>query len=170
LSGNGTAGTNVTVNAGGTLSPGNSIGTLTVAGNDTLQPGSTNFMELNKSLATSDILRATANNATKISYGGTLWLTNLAATLTGSDTFKLFSATTYFSQFGAILPASPAPGLAWDTSTLATDGTLRFTANLNTTPTNITFSVSGNTLNLSWPADHLGWTLQTNSVSVSAVI
>lgn len=35
-------------------------------------------------------------------------------------------------------------------------------------PTNITVSVSGNSLVLSWPASHLGWTLQaqTNSLSV----
>jgi autotransporter-associated beta strand protein len=37
-----------------------------------------------------------------------------------------------------------------------------------TTPTNITFSLTGNTLALSWPASHLGWILQqqTNSLSV----
>ncbi len=37
-----------------------------------------------------------------------------------------------------------------------------------TNPTNITFSVSGNTLSLSWPLDHVGWLLQaqTNSLSV----
>ena len=37
-----------------------------------------------------------------------------------------------------------------------------------TNPTNITFSITGgNTLHLSWPADHLGWTLQTNSVNLA---
>ncbi len=35
-------------------------------------------------------------------------------------------------------------------------------------PTNITVSVTGNQLTLSWPADHLGWTLQTNSVGLTA--
>ena len=30
-------------------------------------------------------------------------------------------------------------------------------------PTNITFSVSGSTLSLSWPADHLGWILQSQT-------
>ena len=35
-------------------------------------------------------------------------------------------------------------------------------------PTNITFSVSGNTLSLSWPSDHLGWILQSNSVGLTA--
>ncbi len=38
---------------------------------------------------------------------------------------------------------------------------------VNTAPTNILFSVSGTNLNLSWPADHIGWRLlaQTNRLS-----
>jgi hypothetical protein len=36
-----------------------------------------------------------------------------------------------------------------------------------TTPTNITFGVSGTTLSLAWPASHLGWYAQSNSVSVA---
>src|SRR5581483_5405666 len=40
---------------------------------------------------------------------------------------------------------------------------------ISNTPTNITSSVSGNQLTLSWPADHLGWILQanTNSLTIS---
>jgi autotransporter-associated beta strand protein len=41
----------------------------------------------------------------------------------------------------------------------------------STTPTNITFSVTGSggggTLNLSWPSSHLGWYVQSNSVAVN---
>jgi len=41
----------------------------------------------------------------------------------------------------------------------------------STTPTNITFSVTGSgggtTLHLSWPASHLGWYVQSNSVAVN---
>jgi hypothetical protein len=39
---------------------------------------------------------------------------------------------------------------------------------VNTTPTNIVFSVANNQLLLSWPSDHTGWKLQaqTNSVAV----
>jgi hypothetical protein len=39
---------------------------------------------------------------------------------------------------------------------------------VSNTPTNMTSSVSGNQLTLSWPSDHLGWILQsqTNSSSV----
>jgi len=59
----------------------------------------------------------------------------------------------------------------WNTSTLATDGTLRINlgSTVNTNATNITFTVSGGTnLVLSWPPDHLGWGLQvqTNSLAV----
>jgi hypothetical protein len=32
-----------------------------------------------------------------------------------------------------------------------------------TNPTNITFSVSGGQMTLSWPPDHLGWTMQTQT-------
>ena len=34
-------------------------------------------------------------------------------------------------------------------------------------PTNLAASVSGNQLNLTWPATHLGWILQTNAVDLS---
>lgn len=39
---------------------------------------------------------------------------------------------------------------------------------VNATPTNIVFTVTGNQLTLSWPADHTGWRLQaqTNSLNV----
>jgi len=169
LAGIGTAGTNLTVNSGGTLSPAGTsvIGTLTVAGNVTLQSGSTSFMELNKSLASSDRVRAAAAAPTTITYGGTLSLTNLAGALAATDTFKLFSATNYSGAFSAITPAVPALGLGWNTNTLATDGTLRLIATVNTTPTNITAVVAGNQLNLSWPPDHVGWRLQVETNSIN---
>ncbi len=40
-------------------------------------------------------------------------------------------------------------------------------SSVNTNPTNITAIVTGNTLSLTWPGDHLGWTLQTNSVDLA---
>jgi autotransporter-associated beta strand protein len=40
-------------------------------------------------------------------------------------------------------------------------------AAINPNPTNIVFSVSGSTLNLSWPADYLGWYMQSNSVALA---
>src|ERR1035438_6979093 len=40
---------------------------------------------------------------------------------------------------------------------------------VNTSPTNIVLSVAaGNKITLSWPLDHTGWQLQSNSVSLTA--
>jgi hypothetical protein len=36
-----------------------------------------------------------------------------------------------------------------------------------TNPTNITMTVSGGNMNLSWPADHLGWRLQVQTNSLA---
>jgi fibronectin-binding autotransporter adhesin len=56
-----------------------------------------------------------------------------------------------------------------DPSYLGGAGSLQVVPAVATNPTNITFSVSGGTsLLLSWPAEHLGWTLQTNAVSVAS--
>ena len=38
---------------------------------------------------------------------------------------------------------------------------------VNTNPTNITATVTGSMLSLTWPGDHLGWTLQTNAVDLA---
>ncbi len=46
-------------------------------------------------------------------------------------------------------------------------GSLLVPSTIATNPTNLTFSVSGNTLNLSWPADHLGWLVQSNAVNLA---
>jgi hypothetical protein len=39
---------------------------------------------------------------------------------------------------------------------------------VNTTPTNLMVSAANNHLTFSWPADHLGWGLQSNSVGLLA--
>jgi hypothetical protein len=67
------------------------------------------------------------------------------------------------------LPALPCNKVQW-TNKLAIDGTLAVigTACPNPDRTNITAVVAGNTLNLSWPPDHLGWLLQvqTNALTI----
>jgi hypothetical protein len=51
---------------------------------------------------------------------------------------------------------------------VSTVATLTVTPGVSTTPTNIVAEVSGGFLNLSWPEDHTGWSLQaqTNDLSV----
>jgi hypothetical protein len=55
----------------------------------------------------------------------------------------------------------------WDTNT-AGQVKLRVILPPSLIPTNLSVEVSGNQLVLSWPADHVGWTLQSNSVSLAA--
>ena len=47
-------------------------------------------------------------------------------------------------------------------------GSLQVSPTVATNPTNIIFGVTGTSLSLSWPADHKGWTLQTNAVGVAS--
>lgn len=83
--------------------------------------------------------------------------------LAGGDALVLFSATSYSGTFASITPATPGTGLLWNTSTLASDGTLRVANAINLTPATITTTVSGNNLILSWLADHTGWRLQSQT-------
>ena len=103
------------------------------------------------------------------SYDGTLNLAPLP-TLNVGDSFKLFDAASYIGSFASIVPATPGNGLSWDTSQLSVSGTLvvASASSVNTNPTNIAFVVSGSTLDLSWPTDHTGWTLQTNAAGLAS--
>ena len=46
-------------------------------------------------------------------------------------------------------------------------GSLLVASTVANYPTNITASVSGSTLTLTWPGTHLGWHAQSNSVSLA---
>jgi hypothetical protein len=90
------------------------------------------------------------------------------------DTFTLFKASGSLSgTFGTVnLATNDANNMAYtwtdNTSVNGSVTVLTATTLVNPTPTNITATVSGNVLTLSWPADHLGWYLQsqTNPVTV----
>jgi autotransporter-associated beta strand protein len=163
LGGSGTIVSPTTVAAGGTLSPGPAgIGTLTINNSLTLQ-GSL-LMEVYKDTAESDSIAG----ITTLTYGGKLLVTNLGATaLVNGDSFRLFNASSYQGAFATIEPA-PGPGLSWDTSRLAVDGTLRVKVGPATTPPTLASSWNGSQLNLSWPSDRVGWRLeaQTNALSL----
>ena len=164
LNGFGTVTGIVATASGSILAPGSSasLGILTLANSATL--GGTNVMKLNKTIQTNDVLSVGG----ALALGGVLNVTNLSGNLTAADTFKLFSAAGGISgAFSAIVPATPGTGLGWNTNTLVTDGVLRLVATVNTNPTNLTATVSGNQLTLFWPADHTGWRLlvQTNNLA-----
>jgi autotransporter-associated beta strand protein len=120
LSGYGTISAPVTVNAGGHLAPGGSIGTLTVSNTLTLA-GESDF-EINNLPAGSPTNDQVAG-ITTLTYGGSLVVTNLGdanpANWSNGETFKLFSAgsVTSGSFFSSItLPTLPA-GFTWETFT-----------------------------------------------------
>ena len=165
LRGAGTVAGSATVT--GSLSPGNSIGTLTNYGDLILSGSSTNVFEVNIDTLAHDFV--TGMNS--VTYGGTLVVLpagGLGTAITNGASAKLFHATSYNGSFAAILPTTPGAGLAWDTSDLTVNGTLKITTGVSTTPTNLLFAVVGNTLDISWPASHTGWRLQaqTNSINI----
>ena len=158
LAGTGIINGAVTVQSGGTLSPGaGAPGRMVISNSLTLQSGSTNFLKLNKTAGTNDNLLVSG----LATYGGTLALTNLGGTLAGGDTFKLFSAATVAGNFSAVA-GSPGTGLTWRFN--PTNGVLTV---YSTVPTNLVANFATNVLNFSWPADHRGWTLQVQTNALS---
>ncbi|MFO1488379.1 MAG: autotransporter-associated beta strand repeat-containing protein [Verrucomicrobiota bacterium] len=163
LLGNGTVRGSVIAASGSTVAPGFSIGTLIITNALTFQPGSTNVMEINATTHTNDLI----TGMTSVSYGGRLIVTNLSGTFAAGNTFKLFNAGTYGGAFTSITLPALTGNLVW-TNRLAVDGTLAVVLPVNPAPTNLVFSVVGNQLQLSWPADRIGWRIesQTNAPGV----
>ncbi len=126
---------NLATTNGSTLAPGgaSSLDVLTVIGNVTLS--GTTSMKLDALLSTNDVIAAT-NGGNNIQYGGTLNLTTSEGTYAIGQTYFLFSATTYGGSFSSIAPAQPGSGLAWDTSRLSIDGSIKIaTGSVVTGPT-----------------------------------
>ena len=94
------------------------------------------------------VVNDSLNGASSLTYGGTLKLLLSGNALTTTDTLKLFDASGYGGAFSSIVPAAPGSGLAWDTSTLTTDGTLRIMPGA-VTPPSVQSAVMGNQMILS---------------------
>lgn len=142
LSGTGIISGAVTVNSGAMLAPGNqAIGTLTFSNALTLKSGSTSFFEIRKSPLTNDVAKISGT----LTNGGNLIVTNLGGSaLAAGDSFQLFKATSYAGSFNTLALPPLGANLAWDTSTLSTNGTLTV---INTMPpefSSITSLADGN--------------------------
>ena len=137
LSGYGAIGGAVTVNSGGTLALGASIGTLSI--NNTLNLAGTNVMKINKtgSTLTCDLIQG----MTTLTYGGVLKVTATGNALGAGDSFKLFNATTYASNFSSTNLPALSGGLFWDTTGLTNNGTIKVTS---PNPVISSFKVLGN--------------------------
>jgi rhamnogalacturonan endolyase len=134
----------VTVNSGGTFFPGNPLGALTIGNSLKLAAGSTNIFAISQLPLTN----AAAKISGALTNGGTLIVTNIGGTqLVPGDTFKLFQAAASSGTFSSVeLPALPF-GLAWNTNSLNTGGTISVIR--TTTPVIRSASISGSGLTLS---------------------
>jgi len=165
LGGAGSCNGSVTVGAGGTLAPGvGSTETFTVGGNLDLA-GNAQFV-VNESIIPSNSFCIV--NGTLVNHGaGMVFVTNVGPLLQLGDSFKLFSQPVVNGGALTIAPV-PGEGLAWSNN-LATDGSIVVVIAPPIAPysTNIVCTVSDNKLILSWPATHLGWIAQSNSVALA---
>ena len=168
LDGTGIINGGVTIRSGGTLMSGTlaSMGTLTIVNGLTFGAGSTNMMRINKTgnALGSDLLQGMAS----VSYGGTLTVTATGDALAAGDTFTLFDSSSYGGVFTTNNLPALATGLSWDAYRLTVNGTIQVVNSGSTGPPNITATVSGGEVFLSWPVNYTGWTLQvqTNSMAV----
>lgn len=143
------------------LNPGVPIGTLTISNDLALSSTSSSVFEVNLDTLAADKVAGLSN----VTFNGTLVLTNVGGTAAATDgaTFKIFDAATYSGTFSATNLPALGGGFSWDMSNLGINGTVKLVAGVNTDPTNMVFQLTGNTLELSWPSDHIGWRLQVQT-------
>ena len=109
-----------TINSGGTLAPGLSIGTLNFSSSLSLS-GTANF-EISKLgvTLTSDL----ANVTGLLTLGGTLNVFASGNALAEGDSFNLFDAGSVSGTFAALNLPSLGAGLSWDVSSLPGNGSI----------------------------------------------
>ena len=109
------------VTSSGVIVPGtNAIGTLTVAGSFTMNAGSTNVMEINRSVSPN---ADKVNVAATLTCGGSLTVTNIGMVPQNGDVFDLFDGTIAGTFSSITLPALSG-GAIWYTNKLYTTGQL----------------------------------------------
>ena len=158
LSGTGIILAATTNQSGSVLSPGPSVGTLTVNNNLTLQ--GTAVMEISR--AGGVLANDRVAGVSTLNYGGTLIVTNAGGSpLQAGDSFKLFAATNYVASFASVIYPS---GYTF-TNTLATDGTISvLTAPVITSPT-LSFAPSGSDWVFTWSGSGFKLQMQTNNLT-----
>ena len=128
--------------------------TLILNGNATFRISKTGGADANDQIA----------GITAAAFGGVLTVTNVTSdgtALTTSDTFPLFSAGGT-GNFTSIV-GSPGTGLAYSFNPASGVLSVVTGSTIAGNPTNLMATVSGSTLTIAWPADHLGWILQSQT-------
>lgn len=156
LGGNGVVNDFVQVDAGGIVSPGLSVGTLTIS-NDLFTLGTVQ-MELNKSgvVLTNDRLVSSSS----FTFDGVLNVTATGDALGAGDSFDLFDASSLGGAFATVNLPALGSGLLWDTSDLYTLGVIRVAVD---TPPTLSFKFNGPNLELSWPSGYGTFQLQAQT-------
>jgi T5SS/PEP-CTERM-associated repeat protein len=145
LTGSGTVVGTVFVTSGGTISPGDGIGTLILSNSPSM--GGRIIMEVFKTGATrlNDQIQLTA----PLIYGGSLIVSNVGVgAFALGDNFKLFNATAYGGSFPSLTLPPLNAGLGW-TNKLLIDGSIEVIAVSLSQPKFSNISVSGTNLILS---------------------
>jgi hypothetical protein len=146
------------------LAPGASIGTFTAGGAASLNGNSATILEIDRG-AVPNCDRLSAPSIA-IAANAVITVTNVGSSLAFQDTFALFSTAVSGSGYIVNLPALTDPNLYW-TNRLAVNGTIEVAAIINPLPPQIGFSYTSGQITISWPADHTGWTLLTNSANIA---
>ena len=166
LAGTGSVMSAVSIGAGANLAPGvagATVGTFTLDTKSLTLQGNATF-RINKAGGLPENDRVAGISTAH--YGGTLTVNNLnTEPLVVGDQFTLLSASAGATGNFSAIVGSAGSGLAYQFTPAS--GILSVVPG-TTNPTNITYTLSGNTLTLNWPATHLGWILQsqTNSLNV----
>ncbi len=153
LVGNGSITGTLTVQSGGTLAPGNSLGKISLSAPPSFS--GTVRLEVSRTgaLLTNDVVAVTGT----LTYGGALVVTNIGPDpLVLGSSFKLFNATSFAGSFASLTLPALASGLTWANKLLA-DGSVAVITNsppVIATPfmngTNLIFSVTGGTPGGAW--------------------
>jgi hypothetical protein len=157
----------VVVGPAGNLGAGDSgatVGALSAKDTLTLQGYATLRVGKNAGVLANDVI----NVSSILYYGGTLVINNIGPdALAVGDFFTLFNAAGGSTGNFTGISGFPGAGLAYSFDPAT--GVLSVVAGgPPTTPTNLSFTVSGGTLHLSWAAEYKGWILQsqTNGIGV----
>jgi hypothetical protein len=100
----------------------------------------------------------------ELTEAGTLNVTNTGGILAVGNSFQLFKAGSFTGAFAATNLPSLSAGLAWKFN--AANGLLSVVHVVATNSPVLTNSLSGGSLTLSWPTDHTGYRLETQTNSL----
>jgi hypothetical protein len=161
-----TGGGTSTINlSGGTLIVTNTVGT-TASPLTTLNLTSANLkFSVDGTVNQTNIVATTVNT----SFTTTITINSVTGVNSNTTTVPLISykgVDPYSGLTLAPLPGGYAGALVDNSANNRID--LQVARTVNTTPTNIVASVSGGLLTLSWPRDHIGWTLQAQTNTIAS--